>query len=225
MNENGKTYPILTFDQIVDTEFGLLEVIYKKYNDKNTFYWSLLEAPPKVKLGLLYNRLRPNPITVVAKDKDNKELMDDYYKQFMEEEYVAILKNSIVTGLYKFLIKIVSSGFIPPTIICKSNIESTYLEKIDSDIFKKCNIVVDTDGYTNIIKDKKYTSIYIKNIKDTIPILNDLETKNIFIAGYRYNFEDDERNHLINEYQVILSSIAKVNVYSMYNKEDIIEGV
>ena len=130
MTDNGMTYPVLTFDQIIDIEFGLLDVIYEKYNDRETFYWALLEAPPKVKLGLLYNRLRPNPITVVAKDKDNKELMDDYYRQFMEEEYVAILKKSIVTGLYKLLQEFMVHDFISPTIICKSQIESTYLEKI-----------------------------------------------------------------------------------------------
>lgn len=225
MTDNGMTYPVLTFDQIIDTEFGLLDVIYEKYNDRNTFYWALLEAPPKVKLGLLYNRLRPNPITVVAKDKDNKELMDDYYKQFMEEEYVAILKKSIVTGLYKLLQEFMAQDFISPTIICNSQIEATYLGKINPEIPSKCSIIVDDKGFKNIIKDEKYTSIYVKNIRDTIPIINNLETRNIFVSGYRYNFEDDDRNHLINEYQVLLSSIAKVHVYSMYSKDDIIEGV
>lgn len=226
MTEDGKSYPIMTFDQIIDTEIGLIEVINEKYHDTKVFYWSLLEAPIRYKVGLLYNRKHPNPLTVIAKERDNIELMDDYYNQFMEEEYVAILKHSIATNLYKVVKAFDTSSSVFPLIICKNNMELNYLSKIDNSIVSKCTVVVaDEKGYKEYLEDPKYSAVYLKDIRDTVPILGQLEAKNIFVAGYRFNFRDDEKKLILNEFQILLQGMTKIKVYDRYNKEDIIEGV
>ena len=224
MTNDGKLYPVISFDQIIDTDFGLIEIINNKYHDTDTFYWSLLEAPAKFKVGLLYNRIHPNPLTVIAKDRENIELLDDYYNQFMEEEYVAILKQSIITELYKVLKKLVNTEGVYPLIVCKSPLEKTYFEKIDKETFNKCTVTL-SDSLSALLKDKKYSPIYIKNIRDTASIINELDAQTLYIAGYRFNFEDNERQHLLNEYSVLLSGINRIKVYETYTKDDIIQGV
>lgn len=228
MRSDGKAYPIVTFDQIIDTDFGLLQMINNKYNDRNTFHWSLLEAYGKVKLGLLYNRKHPNPLTVIAKEYDNIELLDDYYNQFIEQEYPAILKESISTRLYIAFKGFIESSIksIIPTIVCKNKMEENYLNKIDKDLSSKCNIVVEEKGYRQLLKDDRYTTIYIKNIMSIDPFIEYLKGRTVFIADYRFNFQDDERIKLADPYHDIITSIAAVRVYNMYDKEkDILEGV
>ena len=87
MTTDGKLYPLIPFDLVIDTEVGLLQTIAKKYHNTDTFYESLLDAPVKYQIYLLNYRKRINPITAIAKERDNDELMDDYYRQFMEENH------------------------------------------------------------------------------------------------------------------------------------------
>ena len=68
MTNDGKEFPIMKFEQVVDIEVGLLKLINDKYHDTDTFYWSIMEAPTKVQLWLLYDRKRKNPLTIMAKD-------------------------------------------------------------------------------------------------------------------------------------------------------------
>lgn len=226
MKDDGKSYPIVTFNQIIDTDLGLLQMINNKYHNTNTFYWSLLEAQAKLKLGLLYNRKHSNPLTVIAKDRDNIELLDEYYDQFMKEEYVAILKESIITRLYNAVKEFTLNSYVQVTIVCKNSLEENYLNKIDKDLSSKCSIVVDKNGYSSLLKDDKYSPVYIKNVEDSIPLLDKLKGRSIFIADYRFNFEDDERTKFINNYQEVLGAISNVRVYNIYDKEkDILEGV
>ena len=162
MTDNGKSFPVFKFDQIIDTDIGLLKLIEDKYNDKSTFYWSLVEAPIKFKIGLLYDRKHPNPLTVIAKERDNIELLDDYYQQFMTEEYVYILKKSIVTNIYRAITKFVTVEGITPIIVCNSAMEENYLMKIDKDVFSKCTIIVTKDYGAGI--DDKSDIIYFKDV-------------------------------------------------------------
>ena len=104
--------------------------------------------------------------------------------------------------------------------------ELNYLSKIDNSIVSKCTVVVaDEKGYKEYLEDPKYSAVYLKDIRDTVPILGQLEAKNIFVAGYRFNFRDDEKKLILNEFQILLQGMTKIKVYDRYNKEDIIEGV
>ena len=222
MTNDGKSYPVIKFDQIIDTEIGLIKLIQDKYNDRSTFYWSLLEAPIKYKIGLLYDRKHPNPLTVIAKERENIELMDDYYQQFMTEEYVYILKHSIVTNLYTLVQEFVSVKGITPIIVCSNDMEKNYLLKINKDVFSKCNIIV-TDNFGNAISENSDV-VYIKDIRDTLKVLNKIEYKNIYVSTYRYNFEDDERTTILKDYGILLKGIVSVKGYEPYNPKDIIRG-
>lgn len=226
MKNDGRSYPIVTFDQLIDIDFGLLQMINNKYNNKDTFYWSLLEAPAKLKLGLLYNRKHSNPLTVIAKDFENIELLNDYYNQFIEEEYAAILKESITTRFYNAIKGFTSDNSIIVTVVCKNAMEENYFKKIDKEFSDKCVIIVDKNEYKNIVKDEKYSPVYLKNIADILSIIDCLAHRTVFIADYRFNFENDERTKFIDNLQDIIGTFASVRVYNVYDKEkDILEGV
>ena len=223
MTDDGKDYPIFKFDQIVDIEVGLLKLINDRYHDTNTFYWSIMDAPTKVQLWLLYNRTRKNPLTVVAKDRDNKELMDSYYEEFLEKEYVYILKNSIVTNLYNAIKTFIGIKGITPMIVCKNTMEANYLKKIDNETFSKCTIIEESD-YAKAITSINDV-IYLKSIDEIIPILAKTQYKNIYLAGYRYNFEDDNKEFILHDYAILTSGLERVKVYDPYNESDMIKGV
>lgn len=222
MTDNGKSFPVFKFDQIIDTDIGLLKLIEDKYNDKSTFYWSLVEAPIKFKIGLLYDRKHPNPLTVIAKERDNIELLDDYYQQFMTEEYVYILKKSIVTNIYRAITKFVTVEGITPIIVCNSAMEENYLMKIDKDVFSKCTIIVTKDYGAGI--DDKSDIIYFKDVRETIKVIQKIEGKNIYIGSFRFNFEDDERTNLLKDYNLLFKGIIKTRSYDPYDETDIIRG-
>lgn len=222
MTKDGRLYPVFKFEDIIDTEIGLIKLIHDRYADESTFYYSLLDAPIKFKIGLLYDRTHPNPLTVIAQDRDNIELLDDYYQQFMTEEYVYILKHAIVTNLYTLIINCTKTEGVTPIIVCSNDMEKNYLLKINNEVFKKCEIII-TDNFGSAIGDRS-DSIYIKNIRNTLPILNKIAGKNVYISSYRYNFEDDERTKILSKYSEVLNGIMKINKYDPYNEKDIMRG-
>ena len=223
MTNDGKEFPIITFDQIVDTEIGLIKLINDRYHNTDTFYWSLIEAPTKVILWLLYNRRRKNPLTVIAKERDNKELMDSYYDEFMEKEYVYILKNSIVTNLYDMTKVFVETKGVKPYIYCKNDMEANYLTKIDKDTFNKCELIV-SKSYNDAITELNDT-IYLKSFDEVLGIYEKAIGKHLYLSGYRYNYEDDEKTRLLQNYSTLCKSVMAIKIYEPYKETDMIKGV
>ena len=222
MTTDGKLYPLIPFDLVVDTEVGLLQTIAKKYHNTDTFYESLMDAQVKYQIYLLNCRRYINPITVLAKERDDTELMDDYYRQFMEEEYVDILKNSIITRMFIVISEGIKLGTITPTIVCSSPLEKNYLLKRDEEVFGKCNIEVGIP-FKNLIDDLK-DPIYIKNAMLLIPLLEKLKAKNVYIPRYRFNYEDVEKTQLLEAPFIVASGLMKIDTFDLYNDEDMIKG-
>ena len=222
MTTDGKLYPLIPFDLVIDTDVGLLQTISKKYHDPEAFSETLMNAPVKYQLYLLYFRKYINPITVLAKDRDNAELMDDYYNQFMEEEYVDILKNSIITRMFIVIMDGIKMGTICPTICCKSPLEKNYLLKRDEEIFGKCDIQVDVP-FPKLIDDK-HDPIYVKDVMWIIPLLQKLKAKNVYVPRYRFNYEDVEKTTIRQEPIILASGLMKIDSFDLYNEEDMIIG-
>ena len=222
MTTDGKLYPLIPFDLVIDTEVGLLQTIAKKYHNTDTFYESLLDAPVKYQIYLLGYRKRINPITAIAKERDNDELMDDYYRQFMEEEYVDILKNSIITRMFIVVMEGIRTGTITPTIACQSPLEKNYLLKRDNETFGKCDIQVGIP-FQKLINEQR-DPIYIKDIMLLIPYLEKLRAKNVYIPRYRFNYEDVEKTTLKEAPFIVASGLMKIDTFDLYNEEDMIIG-
>jgi hypothetical protein len=222
MNTDGKLYPVIPFNLIVDTDVGLLKLINDRYHNTDVFHWSLIDAPTKFQLYMLYNRKYINPLTVIAKDRDNLELMNDYYKQFIENEYVYILRHSVMTRLYNVIKEGLRIKNLAPTILCNSPLERTYLTKADPDTFNKCNIVV-ANSYKDIIDDNK-DPIYFKYIGEILTNFNSAIGKNVFIPKYRFNYEDSEKTIPLKEPIILSSGGMNIESFDLYADEDMIKG-
>ena len=100
--------------------------------------------------------------------------------------------------------------------------EKNYLLKRDKEVFGKCDIDVGT-RFDKLIDDIK-DPIYIKNIMDMIPLVGKLRGKNVYIPDYRFNFEDVDKTSLLEAPRVLASGLMKIEVFNLYNKDDMIIG-
>lgn len=219
MSKDGKIYPIIPFNLIIDTDVGVLQLINDKYHDINTFYHSLLIADIQYQITLLYQRKDINPLTVIAINKEDIDTLDKYYSEFMIKEYEYILNHSYATNLYYFLLKLNNRGEIYPTIWCKNDIEKDTLINLDSRI-NKCYIVV-CDTIEELIDDS-IDVVFIKNIMDSISIIPYIEGKNLYIPNARYNYEDNDKTKLLKEPDILLSGKVQINSFQLYGNDTLI---
>ena len=214
--------PIIPFDLIVDIDVGLIKMIDKRYHNTDTFYSSLLSAPIKNLTYLLYNREDRNPLSIVMKEK-NKDLMDDYYKQFMEQEYQNILENSSITNMYHFIsLCTTSDGNVNPTILCSNEMERNYLLELDRELFSKYRIII---GKLEWISLSGFDPIYVKYYEDAIKSVKEMYGKNLYIAGYRFNLVEYEGKYIVNpKVNLVLGNANKIVRTAIYNFDESDKG-
>lgn len=218
---SSKLTPIIPFNLIVDTDFGLIRMIDKMYHNTDTFYSSLLSMPDKNLIYLLYHRKNENPLYIVSKDKEDLETMNSYYDQFIESEYVKILKYSCTTSIHNLIkLSLTTDGVIKPCILCRNNLEKEFLSKIDKDTFSKCAIEISQLEYLNL---NGFDPIYVKNYKDAIKSYKTLLGKNIYVAGYRFNMYEDEsmKEPMLNpDIYKVLGNANEIKITSIYNIDE-----
>ena len=89
---NSRLTTLIPFDLIIDTDYGLAQLIKDEYYDKTVFDGTL-ESQDQDLLWFLYSRNNPNPLSVLMWDEDDKDSMDSLYEDFINTKYIDILKN------------------------------------------------------------------------------------------------------------------------------------
>ena len=74
---------LVPFNLIVDTDMGLIKLLEFDYSNTEYFHEGILNTEEENQQYLLNTRNNRNPLSIVFK-KDDPELMDDLYKQFIE---------------------------------------------------------------------------------------------------------------------------------------------
>ena len=226
VSTNAKLTPIIPFDLILDTDYGLIQLIKEKYYDTNVFNGIIKNAKPKQILYFLCNRSNINPLFPFVYEKC-EDLIDSFYKEFIEKEYVSILKKSIVTDFFN-LVKLFNSsdGAITPIILCRNELEESYINRLSKvqEIKPPLSTIV---GDYDSIDVSIYDPIYFKYYTDTLKVLDKLNGKNLYIANYGFNFQKTEDNEkiLLPDISLLLldHNIAKItDIYSI-ESEDIPE--
>ena len=224
MPTNNRLTTLIPFDLIIDTDYGLIQLIKDEYNDKSVFT-DLVEARYEQLIWCLYNRNNSNPLTQFMWKEDDKESIDSLYEDFINTKYIDILKRSRPTGFYE-AVKLFnkSDGAITPIIMCKNKMEESYINKLSKvdEIIPSLSVIV---GNYNDIDVSTYDPIYFKYYKDTLKCLDKLKGKNIYIANYKFNFISNEKGEkvLLPDISLLLldQNIAKnIDIYS-FNEEDI----
>lgn len=209
--------PIIPFDTLVDTEFGLLRLIKHRYCNSTMFYTQVFLNSNNTILYMLYTRTKKNPLQILAREKElGMDIYDNYYKEFMENKYKEILSYSIFTDIYPLVQNMArSQSAVVPTIVCKNNEEKQYLLNEDKELFEKIDIVIsqDIEAVVNSVSD--INTVFIKDI----PSLNTNMKEGIalYIAGYRHNFVNIEKQWVFDPaiYE-LLSSKYIIKCYMPY---------
>lgn len=176
---------LFTFDSVIDVHLGLLKHIKESFNSDKFMKQDVLNNDEHFFKILLLSDKNVNPITQLLLD-DKKEQADSIYEAFMKKEYNNILNHATRTDLYNMLLAFMAAGngAIRVRVLCRNELEQHYINRINSNI----PTVI---GELHTIDLAPYDSIYIKNIRDLLPI-DTLEAKNLYILSYLNNFEKDD---------------------------------
>jgi hypothetical protein len=209
---------LIEFDCYIDTEFGLLQLIKNNFLDGNVFNINKLVNQSAGELILsLIDRKEKNPLSVVANDTTSKEDLDDYYKEFMRDEYNNILKYSVTTEMKSLLELMKTEPSFHVTFLCKNEDEVNVL-KNDS-ATSDCKFIIDNpdNDYS------KFTAYYFKYIsKDISKFL--FEYKNYYFSKYRINFDEDFNLYEPAIVDKIIALGGSIEILDLYNKSYLMGG-
>lgn len=185
---NNTLAPLISFDTLVDTEIGLVRLIYDEYNGTELFDTSFYEQSVFKTVHDLYNRENTNPLTVFAnKDHVLYKKIDEYYKEFIETRIKDILKLSITTLIAPMIDNFNNSQEINPTILCYSQDQIDILQGED---YLKDNKKVLLSSLTENDK-KKYNQFFLKRVEEIEPFKN-LTSKTFYISTFALNFDKEK---------------------------------
>lgn len=186
----GILYPIIPFDLLVDIDIGIIQLAKTKYIDSSSYYYNILQLPIDILISMLIKRKDINPLSIALVDGINHEVIDDHYKEMINNDYEQIVSLSITTDLFDATRYFIASDVIIPTILCKNEIEANVIKKIKFD--KEVAVEISAPEDLNL----KYDPIYIKDVSEINRYSHLLNGKNVYIANYRFNFVEDENGDL-----------------------------
>lgn len=184
-NTYGILNPLISFNCLIDTDFGLLVLIAQKFFDTDVFdeeFFRNNNSVENMKYSI-YEREERNPLTLCLK---NKEYADDYYNQFFEKYYQGILIRSMNTDLAKSLKSISNSGAVF-TILCNNEMEVNFIR--NSKTLNRYSTILSS----NTEQLSSHEQYFFKDYQD-IPnnLFNEKMRDKSFYIG-RYKFTEAER--------------------------------
>lgn len=220
---------LIPFNCLIDTDFGLIELINNKYLDPNIFNVNYFKENNEIRdmVRFLYNRKCENPILWIMNNREDYKLADDLYKEFMEKEYESILKNSMITEIYNFIqlqnkigedLKcfIVYNNELELNLLETESIFQYCIKKIPKIKISELRSIINT---IDIIYIKSFNDIYIKSIVDVV------ENKSIYVAAYKYNIDISNNPNLGNDILTTLQySKNAIRLMDIYNRNKLIDG-
>ena len=180
-NTLGVLNPLISFNCLIDTDFGLLVLIAQKFFDTSIFSEEFFNENSSIMTlqDTVYNRKEKNPLLLCMK---SERYSDEYYNQFMNEEYDSILERSMITDLVNNLGIMENSGAIF-SILCKNESEIKLLDNI-KELSKYNKVLIDDLDLS------MFNQIFIKSYDDygmdKLKGINMLD-KHIYIARYKFN--------------------------------------
>lgn len=182
MNTANINRILIPYDCIFNDDIGLYRVIREHYSNDSVFNLSLLDEENLN--SLVHDNIYNNPLELIIRE-EYKDKMNDFYKEFLEQEYERILDYSPYTPIFEFAhLNIVSKmGFITFLVfndLQEAELRKRFDEKID---------IIKLDNYNELNIDE-YDIIFLKRYEDSLLIQN-LQGKYIYLLDYRFNFEKE----------------------------------
>ena len=213
---NLKLAPLISFYSIIDIDFGLINLIYDQYLDESVFKKDFFERTPIEIIRDIYNRRDINPLYLISKDNISKELLDQYYKEFIENKMDDILRYSISTEILNLIDSFNQSKDVMATILCYNKMQIDLLNQEHKLANNKKILLSSLDDKG---KDK-YVHFFFKNV-DEVETFKKLRNKDFYFSSSYINL--DERNDLCNSKLIdeIIHRSNTISIFDMY-KENVL---
>ena len=191
---------LIPFDCIINLDFGIIKTLKQKYNNPKFFLPKIFNNNDDFFRYSTISNENASIVDFYLRD-EHRDKANTIERQLFEREYSQILENSEPTSIL-ILAKhfMMVDGAINVTILCKNELEQQYINRIDNNLKGTIDDLYNMDLSI-------YDSIFFKNITD-IARLN-LEGKNLYVLGYKSNFEDDFKTLL----KSITDSVGDINIF------------
>lgn len=209
---------LIPFDLVVDLDIGLLKLVRFEYSNNDYFYKGILQGMDDCLRYALMTREDPNPLSIAAVNPDDHETLDEFYKQFMEREYIKIMNLSQDTAISD-LTKVsgmtsASDRIVRITIMCRSEEEKKLINLRKMNPFR---VIVSSPEKVDL---SQYKALFVKNAYD-LDMYRNVEALNLYIANYGFNLVKDPSHS--NTPGLPIDIVAKyskdneINIFTVYN--------
>lgn len=209
---------LIPFDLVVDLDIGLLKLVRFEYSNNDYFYKGILRGMDDCLRYALMTREDPNPLSIAAVNPDDHETLDEFYKQFMEREYIKIMNLSQDTAISD-LTKVsgmtsASDRIVRITIMCRSEEEKKLINLRKMNPFR---VIVSSPEKVDL---SQYKALFVKNAYD-LDMYRNVEALNLYIANYGFNLVKDPSHS--NTPGLPIDIVAKyskdneINIFTVYN--------
>ena len=216
----SKSAPLISFNAIVDIDVGLINFVKRDYLSPSVFDVSKFNIDQNDIIREVYFRKELNPLTHFAKDKSNTQLLDDYYKEFIDTKMKDILDLSIATDVINMIDLFNVSNEINASILYYTEEQKEMLD--NEDTFKD-NEKVSISSLTSYDLKSIYTQYYFRSIEEA-EYFSDCQYKTFYFSMCATNL--NEENDDLKESDILLN-IAKhrnqINIFDLYNRKNLLE--
>lgn len=211
-----KLIPIIDFNCIVDTEYGLLQLIFDQYYDLSVFNKDKFEMPTNKILLELYTRRCKNPLIPFVNEGISEQDADDYYNQFMNNKYEEIINRSCGTNIQIAISNFNNSnGEVQASILCHNELEKEYISGLEE--FKSNKIYMDEEFKSEKIL---FNQVYLRYIHDLPLYLKQCIGKNVYFSSAYLNMREEDPNYLKKDDTLgLLSEYSYILSYDLYNMD------
>ena len=215
-----KTTLLIPFDMIIDTDYGIIQVVKEKYKDNKYMNKNILTAMDEenILFSMLVGRLDSNIMRLLLKP-EYKNSAENLYKQIKDADYLDIINKSCITNIAMLVEEYMKTNLFEITLWCRNAIEKKFMQKE----LPKLNIIVANN--LSMIDLLPYDAIFLKDIKDA----KNLNTtgRTIYMGNYRFNYEEPPEEQNVHKVGPLMgyvpanTEVKAVDVYNIAHKDQI----
>ncbi len=207
--------PLISFNCLFDIEVGLIKLINKNFNDPRVFDANTLDSlDSNIKVTrFVFNSTSDNILLDILRDKDI-EIANEYYRQFIEQEYDNILINSVYTDLIGLLDTMESQPDVKASVFCINKQEVDFIHKYLSPDIQAVTIE-DMREHFDIYKQFYFRSIINDPYLNTI--YKGISKSFVYLLDYRRNFDNEgklKNTDIITTMEKNLVSFGVINAFA-----------
>ena len=209
---------LIDFDCFIDTDVGLIRLIKEQYLDSSVFNIELFKLNIFSIIDILYNRKDVNPLYSFS-IKEDKELLDNYYLEFLSKKKEDILKLSVTTDIKQLILFFLKEKNIDISFLVKDVEEASVL--LGQEELKGCKIIFEKDETDY----SKYDQFYFKYINEDRLNKFIFPYKTYYFSTSKINLNQDNSDIIdIPLIDKIIINRGEIQIIDLYNMEIINKG-